>query len=165
MISVFRVLVQIYSINLCIDIATLNTMVFTCCVPECNTGYRSSQAVEKVAVFRFPKSDKLRQKWIKTIPCKNWLPGDSHRVCAKHLNSDDFKITSSDTRMSKRTSRDSQILRRQRLKPNTVPRIFPNLPVYLSSTPTTSRATSCSSSSARLELENAKIQSLIKAIL
>ena len=67
--------------------------------------------------------------------------------------------------MSRRNSRDSQILRRQCLKPNAVPRIFPNLPAYLSSTPTTSRPTSCSSSSARLELENAKIQSLNKAIL
>ena len=52
-ISVFRVLVQF--IYLCIDIATLNTMVFACGVPECNTGYRSSQAIEKVAVFKFPK--------------------------------------------------------------------------------------------------------------
>ena len=52
-ISVFRVLVQF--INLCIDIATLNTMVFACRVPECNTGYCSSQAIEKVAVFKFPK--------------------------------------------------------------------------------------------------------------
>ena len=46
-----------------------------------------------------------------------------------------------------------------------MPRIFPNLPAYLSSTPTTSQPTSCSSSSARLELENTKIQSLNKAIL
>ena len=133
-------------------------MVFTCCVPECNTGYRSSQAVEKVAVFRFPKNNNLRQKWIKAIPRKNWLPGDSHRVCAKHFNSDDFKITSSNTRMSRRNSSDSQILRRQRLKPNAVPRIFPNLPAYLSSTPTTSRATSCSFSSARLEWKMQKFR-------
>ena len=60
-------------------------MVFTCCVPECNTGYYSSQAVEKVPVFRFPKNDKLRQKWKKAIPCKNSLLGDGHRVSAKHF--------------------------------------------------------------------------------
>ena len=106
-------------------------MVFTCCVPECNTGYRSSQAVEKVAVFRFPKNDKLRQKGIKAILRKNWLPGDSRRVCAKHFNRDDFKITSSDTRTSRRNSRECQILLRQRLKPNAVPQIFPNLTAYL----------------------------------
>ena len=92
---------------MCIDIATLNTMAFTCCVPECNTGYCSSQAVEKVAVFRFPKNDKLCQKWIKAISRKSWLPEDNHKVCAKHFNVDDFKITSSDTRMSWRNSRDS----------------------------------------------------------
>ena len=64
--------------------------------------------------------------------------------------------------MSRRNSGDSQI--RQCLKPNAVLRIFPNLPAYLSSTPTTSRPTSCRSSSARLELENEKLQSLNKAI-
>ena len=85
---------------MCIDITTLNTMVFTCCAPECNTGYCSSQAVEKVAVSRFPKNDKLCQKWTKAIPCKNWLPGDCHKVSAKHLNVDDFKITSGDIQMS-----------------------------------------------------------------
>ena len=50
--------------------------------------------------------------------------------------------------MSRRNSCDSQILQRKCLKPNAVPRIFPNLPAYLSSTPT-----------------NAKLQSLNKAIL
>ena len=67
--------------------------------------------------------------------------------------------------MSRRNSRDSQILQRQCLYPNAVPRIFPNLPAYLSSTPITFRPNSCSSSSAQLELENAKLQSLNKAIL
>ena len=33
----------------------MNTMVFACGVPECNPGYCSSQAIKKVAVFRFPK--------------------------------------------------------------------------------------------------------------
>ena len=67
--------------------------------------------------------------------------------------------------MSRCNSCDSQVLQRQCLKPNAVPWIFPNLPAYLSSTPTTVQRNSCSSSSARLKLENAKIQSLNKAIL
>ena len=102
---------------------------------------------------------------MKAIPRKNWLPGDIHRVCIKHFNVDDYKITSSDIQMSRRNSRDRQILQRQRLQPNAVPRIFPNLPAYLSSTPITFRPNSCCSSCARLELENAKLQSLNKAIL
>ena len=102
---------------------------------------------------------------MKAIPRKNWLPGDSHRVCIKHFNVDDYKITSRDIQMSRRNSRDRQILQRQRLQLNAVPRIFPNLPAYLSSTPITFRPNSCSSSCARLELENAKLQSLNKAIL
>ena len=52
-------------------------MVFTCCVPGCNTGYRSNKSKEKVSLFIFPKDEDMRQKWIRAIP-RNLLFNYTH---------------------------------------------------------------------------------------
>ena len=133
-------------------------MVYTCCVPVCKTGYRSNTCAEKISLFKLPKDTALRQQWLRAIPRKYWNPTDSHRVCAKHFHDEDFVVTSNDSRIDRRNARLDQILERSRLKPEAVPRIFDNLPAYLSSN-THERSTNCTST-ARMEKENAKVKAL-----
>ena len=133
-------------------------MVNSCCVPECKSGYKSVKKSEKISLFRFPKNEILRQKWIKAIPRKNWTLTENHRVCAYHFSEDDFIKTSADHRDSRKQARPNQDLQRIRLISTAVPHIFPSLPHYLSSNATASRPTTSSSSAARLINENAAIE-------
>ena len=107
-------------------------MVYTCCVPNCRTGYKSEKSNEKIQLFRFPINHKLKQDWIRAIPRQNWTVTFSHRVCAKHFASDNFDTISRDLKTSRKLNRDSEKLKRLRLKPNAIPHIFPNLASYLS---------------------------------
>jgi len=132
-------------------------MVYTCCVPKCNTGYKSNKSKEKIALFKFPEDNDLRQQWIRAIPRKGWNPTNSHKVCAKHFVADDFITTSHDHRSPRKNARSSNELQRVRLKPSKVPHIFPNLPDYLSVTTPKPRSTKLASSSARQNSENALI--------
>ena len=61
-------------------------MVNSCCVPECKSGYKSVKKSDTVSLFRFPKNEIIRQKWIKAIPRKNWSVTQNHRVCAHHFD-------------------------------------------------------------------------------
>ena len=86
-------------------------MVYTCCVPECNTGYRSAKNVEKIAMFRFPSDKEFCRKWIKAIPRKNFNVTNATRICAKHFTEDDFETTSTDQCKSRQQKRDQAVLK------------------------------------------------------
>ena len=135
-------------------------MVYTCCVPGCKTGYKSNKTIEKISLFKFPGDESLKQLWIKAIPRKNWTLTYTHRVCAKHFHEEDFFADSIDKNASRRDARDTERLKRSRLKPNVVPHIFPNLPSYLSKdsfgqgSGKASRLTTNATAAARLEKEN-----------
>ena len=133
-------------------------MVYTCCVTKCDSGYRSSKNKEKVAMFRFPVNEEMRGNWIRAIPRENLNVTSSTRVCLKHFSEGDFENTSTDRCKSRQQKRDSQDLKRLRLKPTAVPHIFQGLSKYLPKTPTAKQTTSASTASARLELENLQIQ-------
>ena len=68
-------------------------MVNTCCVPSCNSGYKSSKNPEKVALFKFPKDESLKNKCIKAIPRKTWTVNNSHRVSTNHFGESDFQVS------------------------------------------------------------------------
>ena len=127
-------------------------MGFKCCIPGCKTGYQSNSNSPKYALFKFPTEAHLRKKWLTAIPRKDWSVSDSHRVCAKHFHETDFKTTSSDSRTQRRMSRETQSLKRLRLNPEAIPKIFPGLPEYLS-VPSTIERSSAASSSKRAENE------------
>lgn len=133
-------------------------MVFKCCVSNCKVGYDKHKTTEKVAIFKFPSDRKFCEKRIKAIPRQNWVVTDSMRVCEKHFHPEDFQDTSADTNTRRR--RDTPKLQRRRLKSTAIPRIFPDLPSYLSSSADVPRPTSSTSSSSRIALENARIQDL-----
>ena len=56
----------------------------TCCVPNCRTNYKGA---ETATVFRFPKDQQLRNKWIKQIRRKDdFVPSKDTVVCEKHFH-------------------------------------------------------------------------------
>ena len=71
-------------------------MVYTCCVSECNTGYKTNKTTEKVALFKFLGDSNLKLQWFKAIDRQDWYLMDSHRVCAKHFSAEDFITASHD---------------------------------------------------------------------
>jgi hypothetical protein len=48
---------------------TFAKMVNKCCVPRCSGNYATG---EKVHVFKFPKDDNMREKWLKSIHRENF---------------------------------------------------------------------------------------------
>ena len=83
-------------------------MVNTCCVPGCNSGYKSCKNVEKPALYRFPKDSSLRDKWVAAIPRKDWTVCEYHRVCGKDFYKEDFSTVSTDEKVKRRTMREDQ---------------------------------------------------------
>ena len=128
-----------------------------CCIPNCNTGYRSASSSERISIFRFPRDEQLKAKWLKAIPRKNWTLTDLHRVCVKHFNANDFQTTSSDSNNARQSSCKTEAIQACHLKANAISTIFFGLPAYLSSKIKTSLSSS-TSSSAHLSNENARIE-------
>lgn len=101
-----------------------------CCITGCKSNYDSVVITEGVkSVFSFPKDDGLRQKWLKAIPRKEWIPSKYSVVCELHFNSGDV------IKLDKYLLPDGtfeMIACKPKLKENAIPAIFPNLPKYLS---------------------------------
>lgn len=132
-------------------------MPHTCCVPNCNSGYRSCTDKEKYAMFRFPKDVEMKNKWLSAIPRRNWSVTESTRVCSRHFEKNDFKQLSTDKRVNRRQSRKTMHLQRLILKASAIPRIFPGLPSHYNVHTPLPRPTAASSSS-RTKKEYERIQ-------
>ena len=91
----------------------------------------------------FPKDPGRKEQWIKAIPRKDWSPGKYAVVCSLHFEETDFKSGREDT--NKR--RKLENLQIRCLKHDAVPRIFPNLPSYLTSHRPKERPSSSTSAS------------------
>lgn len=102
-------------------------MPFVCCVPGCKIRYNAD---EKVSLFRFPKNEDFREKWLRYIHRDGYQICDSSRVCIKHF-SERFII-----REDVMTKPDGTILRVARdqlkLSLDAFPTIFENQPSYMS---------------------------------
>jgi THAP domain len=66
-------------------------MVFKCCVVNCRTNYDTQP--NRYPVFAFPSLLELRQQWIERIETKSSKITHSSRVCVRHFNPDDVKMT------------------------------------------------------------------------
>jgi hypothetical protein len=111
----------------------------------CKSGYGNDKLPQGVRKHIFPKDDLKRQQWIKAIPRTNWTPAVNAVVCSLHFEDCDYKSQRSD----KNSSRDRGELKYKRLKDDAVPRIFPGLPVYLSSSRPKERTASSTSAARR----------------
>lgn len=104
-----------------------------CSVPGCTSNYQSvlkAGNANYVTVFKFPSDSNLRKQWIQSIPRDNWTPTKYAVVCILHFQKED--VSYYDTSLGK--NGDVQTFPRHRpiLKPGAIPRLFPNLPCYLS---------------------------------
>lgn len=153
-------------IYLCWGLYCKLTMVYTCCVPECDTGYKSCKTTEKTQLFKIPSEHTVRRKWLDAIPRQDWVVTNNHRVCARHFTPDDFVTVSQYKRtIRKQQGHSSDKLQRPRLKLTAVPHVFPSLPGYLSKSNSAPRPTLASTSSARSALENVAIEKQNKEFL
>ena len=115
-------------------------MVYTYYIPGCKTEYRSAKTETKIATLSFPANEEQKQKWIAAIPRKDWQVTKNSKICAKHFIDSDVENQSKYYHEKGREDRASQSLKQLRLKPIATPRIFPNLPKYLSTTKSLDRS-------------------------
>ena len=66
-------------------------MPLKCCVPNCNSNYKTSK--EKVSVYKFPRDEEERKKWKSAIPRVNLEVTNFTAVCRHHWPDDCEFIT------------------------------------------------------------------------
>ncbi|GBN38719.1 hypothetical protein AVEN_66626-1 [Araneus ventricosus] len=138
--------------------ATQQTLVHRmpckCSVPACRGNYDESS---KVAVFRFPNDERLREKWLHTISRTDFKITKNSKVCEKHFK--DGEVLRNSTFYNEKTGETiSAPMKRPKLKENVVPSIFPGCPSYMSS----SSAIRESPSKKRQQLEQEQIDLAVK---
>ncbi|KAH8041878.1 hypothetical protein HPB51_019259 [Rhipicephalus microplus] len=105
-------------------------MPLTCCVPGCRSGYQS--CTEKASLFCLPSDREQRDRWKRAIPRQETgafnFESKAIRVCEKHFDTTDI-IRADEFRISGQ----SVLLQREKpkLRVGAIPRIFENLPAYL----------------------------------
>ncbi|CAN7944236.1 unnamed protein product [Ixodes pacificus] len=106
-----------------------------CCVPRCTSNYKTGNQEQ---VFSFPKDDDTLKKWIRAIPRKDFVPTSYTKVCAVHFDPSCIERATSYT--DPRTGKVLEAaLPVPRLRPGSVPKIFPAYPSYLSKHVTNTR--------------------------
>ncbi|XP_049274277.1 peroxynitrite isomerase THAP4-like [Rhipicephalus sanguineus] len=99
-----------------------------CCVPFCTSSQRKKEA--GVSFHEIPANTELRERWLRVIARKNWVPNSTSNysaVCSLHFVEADFRENT----------------KRRMLKPDAVPSVFPHYPSYMKNEPPKER--SCSS--------------------
>ena len=85
-------------------------MVYTCCVPQSKTGYRSCRSKENIAMFWFPSDQETCHLWVNVIPRENLIITISSQICAKHFSQNDFEMISIDKNKCRLKKRETQQL-------------------------------------------------------
>lgn len=102
-------------------------MPYACCVPGCKSNYESKG--DNVSVFRFPKDETRRTKWVQHIHRKDYVVTKNSRVCIKHF-ADHFIL-----REDQIVRPDGSVLISPRsqikLTDDAYPTIFENQPSYM----------------------------------
>ena len=131
-------------------------MVYKCSVPRCPTGSTQNRTKEKVSMHKFPTDPGLLEKWMKSIPRKNWTPSKHSFICSLHFHEENFVKSTMDSNTRRKNKRKESLLKRY-LKKDAIPTIFRQLPSYLSKEPTPARSNTATTSS-RMEAENLRLQ-------
>ena len=130
-------------------------MVNKCAAIHCKSGYDCKVKNVDLSFHSFPlHSNKLTMEWLKRLPRKDFKPSKYSRLCSLHFKPEDFALDSSDIKQRRKRKRDDVKLLKRRLKPDAVPCVFDNLPVYFTNKDSVSRSGRALSSSRR-ETENA----------
>ena len=85
----------------------------SCVAKNCNTGRAKEPPDTRVVLYRFPKSARISNRWIRGLRLSKWSPKPNSVVCSLHFQEDCFLPG---------TFNDP--LQKPKLKPNAVPTIF-----------------------------------------
>ena len=141
-------------------------MVNKCSAFGCKSGYKDANTDQTVQFHCFPlHSKELCDKWIAANPRKDFTPSQHSTICSLHFKPSDYVDDHEDTNTTRRKRKSSGTFVRRRLKPDAVPSIFANVPVYLSKTSGTPRSTVKATPSSRRQREEAKLRELESALL
>ena len=115
----------------------------------CSSGHAGS--VYNGPYFSFPpeKQAELRQKWLDSVPKKNYTPSASARLCALHFDPVDIETERKDKRGKRAALGELDV---KHLRSGAVPQIWPGYPEYVSKT-ISKRRSLTSGSDARAERE------------
>ncbi|CAH2011665.1 unnamed protein product [Acanthoscelides obtectus] len=109
-----------------------------CCVPGCKGNYEAElRSTPYRSVFRFPKNEELKSKWLASIPRKDWSPSKDSVVCDAHFQQ--AEIVRTETYVLQDGSANTVTLSRPKLSEGAVPSVFPNVPSCLSKRQVSSR--------------------------
>ena len=134
-------------------------MVNKCSAVGCKSGYDSNGDDSHVTLHSFPQDAELREKWIRAIPRKDFVPSTYSRLCSLHFQQCDFLDARTDSNKSRLKNKSCTPLRR-RLKPDAVPSVFPNTPAYLTKSPAVQRSTTKATSSSKHAEESRRLEEL-----
>ena len=84
-----------------------------CMAKNCNSGRAKEPSDTRVVLYRFPKSVRISNRWIRGLHLSKWTPKPSSVLCSLHFDEDCFMPG---------TFNDP--LQRPKLKPSAVPTIF-----------------------------------------
>ena len=102
-----------------------------CCVPECTSSYiKKDEPQHYVTVYKFPEDPQLQEIWKKKIPRANLIVNKHTVVCIKHFDQKDLSYY--DSYVDKAGVARQYPRKIPTLLPGAYPRIFPNIPTYLS---------------------------------
>jgi len=78
-------------------------MVNKCCAYGCKSGYVGHTPSEtRITFHSFPPDAKLREKWIRANPRKDFVPTKNSQMCSLHFQDTDFVEESSDKNTTRR---------------------------------------------------------------
>ncbi|XP_076281087.1 THAP domain-containing protein 1 A-like [Lasioglossum baleicum] len=98
-----------------------------CCVPNCKGNYDTTlKGNNYISVFKFPKDEQLRKKWMAAIPHKNWTLTKYSAVCSLHFAETDIQRYQNIP--SPNGVLENVLFRCPRLMENAIPSIFSNSP-------------------------------------
>ncbi|XP_077544710.1 uncharacterized protein LOC144157857 [Haemaphysalis longicornis] len=110
----------------------------TCCVPGCTSGYRGNKTPRHF--FSPPSDPGLRAAWDRAIPRLDRSLSTKSRVCDVHFYPDDIAKTYTHFIKGEKVETERG---KWSLVEGAVPKIFPNLPPYLSKPPPKRRKLPC----------------------
>lgn len=101
----------------------------TCCVPGCTSGYRNDTSPSVRHFFSAPSDERLRAAWNRAIPRADKDLTTKSRVCSIHFHDQDIR----ETYVHVINGETVEIPRgKWSLVEGALPKVFPNLPSYLS---------------------------------
>ena len=103
-------------------------MPLKCFVPMCKSNYDANKANDSgyINVYKFPKDQKQRDKWLHNIKRTDDVPvTENSVVCKLHFRESDFSTESVNSYKGRITPR-IRILKKPKLRKGAIPCIFPN---------------------------------------